>query len=99
MKMKSHSFLPLAQKELQQTVDYYESCSKGLGKRFALEVKSSIRQIMQYPHAWTAVRKELRRYIIDRFPYVILYYVESDKIVIVAVMNTKQRPDYWVNRI
>lgn len=97
--MKSYSFLPIAEKDVQQAVDYYEGCSKGLGKDFSLELKKSLQHITQYPYAWTNIRADIRRYIISRFPYAILYYVDDTNIVVIAVMNSKQEPNYWIDRI
>lgn len=96
--MKTYVFLSIVEQEIQKAVDYYESCSTGLGKQFAQEIQKSLCYITQYPHAWTLVRKDIRRYIINRFPYAILYYIDQDKIVVVAVMNSRQQPDYWISR-
>jgi len=97
--MKSPIFLDPAKQELKSAVDYYDSCSDGLGKQFALEIKKSLSHIARYPHAWTLVRNNVRRYIINRFPYVIIYYLDVNNIIIVAIMNSSQQPEYWINRI
>jgi hypothetical protein len=42
-------FHPLADKEFEQAVQYYEECQPGLGLQFSLEVYASIRRVMHFP--------------------------------------------------
>ena len=97
--MQPPIFLSQAKQEFEQTIDYYESCSEGLGKQFAIEIQRSLLHITQYPHTWTLLRHGLRRYIINRFPYAILYNIDGDTVVVIAIMNTSQKPDYWTERL
>jgi hypothetical protein len=45
-------FLDVAQQELDDTVEYYNSESQGLGDQFLLEVVSTVQRIRQFPQAW-----------------------------------------------
>ena len=40
----------------------------------------------------------IRRSLIRRFPYSLLYRVDPDEIVILAVMHQKRHPAYWLSR-
>lgn len=44
------------------------------------------------------LRREIRRRLLRRFPYALLYKVKADAVCILAVMNLKRRPTYWVDR-
>ncbi len=44
-------FLEIAQRELDQAVDYYNGESPGLGDRFLLEIIETIDRIKRHPHA------------------------------------------------
>lgn len=44
------------------------------------------------------VRGEIRRMILSRFPYKLLYSIETDCIYIIAVAHLHRAPDYWVDR-
>jgi hypothetical protein len=35
---------------------------------------------------------------VPRFPYAVLYSIKPDRIRVLAVMNQKRRPMYWVGR-
>ena len=89
---------PEARAELIRGRDYYERCEEGLGYDFSVEVLSAVQKIVDYPEAWPAVEGDVRRYLMNRFPYGILYSIEADRIFIVAVMDLHREPDYWKDR-
>jgi len=92
-------FLKIAEAELQETVDYYNIQSEGLGFEFALEIKETISRIVAYPQAWTPLSKRTRRCRTKRFPYALVYQVRKDFVLIVAVMHLRKDPEYWKNRV
>ncbi len=47
----NYSFHPLAQKELNEAIDYYNEYQDGLGIEFAKEVYKSVQIISQFPQA------------------------------------------------
>ena len=92
-------FHPDAEAELNAAIDYYEDIEKGLGYDFSLEIFSALERIMAFPKAWLVIEDGIRRSLVRRFPYGILYAEEKDKIYIVAVMNLHRDPEYWKHRI
>ena len=94
----SFSFHPDAEKEFNQAIDYYESLQPGLGYDFALQVHSAIKRSISFPKAWPEIDKEIRRSLVGRFPYGVLYSEQRDGIFILAVMNLHRKPDYWKQR-
>ncbi len=92
-------FTELAQKELSDAIVYYELEYFGLGKRLKVEVKSSISRITQFPEAWSIERGDVRKIFVHRFPYKILYSIEKDHILIIAIAHQHRKPDYWIDRI
>ncbi len=91
-------FTELARLELLDAIDYYELEFSGLGKRFQQEVKSAIKRIIQYPDAWPSERNGIRKYVMHKFPYKLIYSLEQDHILIIAVAHQHRKPDYWVDR-
>ncbi|MFH1674323.1 MAG: type II toxin-antitoxin system RelE/ParE family toxin [Pseudomonadota bacterium] len=92
-------FDTLAQLELDDSSEYYEFEASGLGARFREEVKRGIRRIREYPDGWTKEKNDVRRYLLHKFPYKILYSIEEDYIYIIAIAHCHRRPDYWIDRI
>jgi len=94
----TYLFHPEAEEELNATIDYYEECKIGLGLEFANEVYKTILRILNFPTAWQKFDKEIRRCLINRFPFGIIYYKKDDQIIILAVMQLNRKPNYWKNR-
>ncbi len=91
-------FTRLAKQELDDASLYYEVQLQGLGKRFRAEVKKAAIRISDYPEAWSVEAGEIRRCILPAFPYKLLYSIENNSILIIAVAHLHRKPDYWVDR-
>lgn len=92
-------FHPDAETELSEAIQYYEEVERGLGLDFAVEVYSSVQRAITYPHAWMIIEGEVRRALVRRFPYGVLYSEEEGGVLIVAVMHLHRAPDYWRSRV
>ncbi|NCD35360.1 MAG: type II toxin-antitoxin system RelE/ParE family toxin [Spartobacteria bacterium] len=96
--MKTVRFLRPAEVELLGAAKYYELQAAGLGNEFLDKVDAALKDIREHPELCPIVKLNIRRRLVQRFPYVLLYRVDSDEIVIEATMHTKRRPDYWFVR-
>jgi hypothetical protein len=92
------SFHPEAEAEFNKAIDYYEEIESGLGFDFAIEVYSAIQRAVAFPKAWPVIDGDIRRSLVRRFPFGILYSVENRGIYVTAVMNLHRNPEYWKNR-
>lgn len=92
------SFHRLARRELTEAAQFYDMESPGLGSSFLDEVERCTQAILKHPEAGPIVTGPVRRRLLPRFPYALLYSVKPDVIRILAVMNLKRRPIYWVGR-
>ena len=72
-------FHPEAETEFAQAIEYYEEKEEGLGYDFAVEVYITIERIFAYSKAWPILEGEIRRSLVKRFPYGILYAEEDEK--------------------
>jgi len=92
------SFHPEAEDEFNVAIDHYEEIEAGLGYDFALEVYSTVRRSVEFPKAWAVLEGTIRRSLVKRFPYGVLYSKEQKGIYIIAVMNLHRDPGYWKHR-
>jgi plasmid stabilization system protein ParE len=91
-------FTGIARQELEDAVRFYELEYLGLGGRFKEEVRRAALRLAEYPKAWSIERGEVRKCLLHRFPYKLLYSVEEDHILVIAVAHQHRKPDYWVGR-
>jgi plasmid stabilization system protein ParE len=92
-------FLPEAEQEFKEAVTWYARQKKGLGKKFAQAVKRSLKGVQATPKMHACVVDDVRKATMKVFPYVILYRVTTDNIIIVAVFHAKRDPRVWQERI
>lgn len=88
----------LADRELNEAAQYYELESPGLGSSFLEEVGRCLQSIQDQPEAGMILRGSVRRRLLRRFPYALLYKIKPSGIRILAVMNLRRRPTYWIGR-
>ena len=91
-------FTKLASQELEDAVRYYELEYSGLGRRFKEEVRKAALRIAAYPQAWSIECGEVRKCLLHKFPYKLMYSVEGNHILVIAVAHQHRNPDYWVDR-
>lgn len=97
--MTTAIFLPPAEEEMIAAAQYYQQQSAGLGSEFLSEVERTVAAILAHPEAAPKVKKKIRRRLLKRFPFGVLYAVAADEVVIVAVMHLRRRPGYWEDRL
>lgn len=85
----------VAEAEINEAADFYDSKSPGLGSVFIDEIRGAIERIAEYPEAALLIRGRVRKKDLIRFPYSLLYSVRQDEIRILAVAHQKRRPFYW----
>jgi plasmid stabilization system protein ParE len=78
---------------------YYELQVRGLGGTFLDKIDSAVSDIAESPDRWPIIRQNIRRRLIHHFPYGLLYRINPDEVVILAVAHLHRHPSYWINRI
>ena len=92
-------FLKLADHEVDDAVTWYDKQVIGLGREFLDELDRSVRLIRAYPEASTEIEPGIRRWLLTRFPYSLVYGIDSNTIVVIAVAHLHREPRYWIDRL
>ena len=93
------SFHPAAAEEFEAAVAWYEERAPGLGLDFATEVRAAIRLVLTMPFAWPELETDIRRILVHRFPYSLLYCPEGNHLRVLAVVHLRRKPGYWRERL
>lgn len=92
------SFHELADRELNDAAQYYDREQAGLGAAFIADVQRCTDGILTHPEVGPIIRGRVRRRLCRRFRYGVLYTIQSETVRVLAVMNLRRRPMYWVGR-
>ena len=84
-------------KNIQETTEWYEMQSKGLGQRYKTQTKKQINSLKKDPYLFSIKYGEIRCRKIEKFPFLIHYLInENTKTIIVfAVFHTSRNPEIW----
>jgi plasmid stabilization system protein ParE len=88
-----------ADAEVTEAALYYGMQAESFGLSFLEELDAALERIEAHPKATLLVGREVRRAILRRFPFSVLYVIEPDRIRILAVAHQKRRPNYWLDRL
>ncbi len=95
----THEFHPEALEEYREAAVHYSERDPGLALRFIEAVEETIQKILEAPTRWRVIDEDVRRCLTRIFPYGVLYTLEQDFILIVAVMHCSREPGYWKQRV
>ena len=97
--MIGYRFLPAAEEEMSEAAAFYEAASVSLGDDFLEDVQLTINTLRAHPEIGVRIDPNLRRALLRRFPFSVIYSVEVDGILVVSIAHHRQRPGYWKTRI
>jgi plasmid stabilization system protein ParE len=90
--------LPPAQEELGEAVVFYGSRRRGLGRAFLSEVKRGFTQLKREPLIGSPIENGERKYVLQGFPYNLIYQIDEATIVILAAAHHSREYGYWRQR-
>lgn len=91
--------LPEAERELQDAFRWYERQRSGLGLEFLLALHAAVESLRRLPEGGELVALRTRRLLLRRFPYLLLYTVEADRVLITALFHGRRDPLRWADRV
>ncbi len=91
---------PEAASELRAAKQWYELRQRGLGLELVAAIRATMARVRTTPMQFPLVPRstDVRRAVVDRFPYVIIFLVREDDVHVLAVAHQRQRPTYWRDR-
>jgi plasmid stabilization system protein ParE len=92
-----------AEDELREAMVWYDSQQAGLGLDLLAEVDDGIQRILRDPHRFANLEsvpeeRAVRRLLLRRFPYGVIYEVLKDEIHVLAIAHNRRKPGYWRSR-
>ena len=98
MSLKAIRLHPEARHELRAAVLFYEGEARGLGRDLLQEVRAAVSRLAEWPASGSPDGSDIRRVVLARFPFTVVYQVQGETLEIIAVMHQRQRPGYWKDR-
>ncbi|WP_434041654.1 MULTISPECIES: type II toxin-antitoxin system RelE/ParE family toxin [Sorangium] len=84
--------------EAEEAASWYAERDPRVAARFAEEIETALNRIADTPDRWPSYRHGTRRVRLTRFPYLVVYREEPERILVVAIAHAKRKPGYWRSR-
>ena len=97
--MIPYRFLTPAEEEMTEAALFYEAASSQLGSDFLDDVQKAVERLREFPQAGEAITSNFRQTLLHRFPFSLIYTIEANVIVVIAVAHHGRRPGYWQSRV
>ena len=89
---------PQAEAELDEAAAWYSERSRGLGAEFVRIVDAAFAAIQRNPLQFPVVHRQVRRAVLRRFPYAVLFTESETEIVVLSVFHSRRDPKRWQSR-
>jgi len=88
-------WLPEAELDLKEALDWYERVNPDLAARFEAAVADIIDVISNSPFRFPKIEKDRRRAVLRRFPHLIIFRVQGPTITVIACFHGRRNPKVW----
>jgi plasmid stabilization system protein ParE len=90
--------LRAAQADLRRAARFYEEERARLGEEFLGEAGHAFALLEQNPEIGAPLSRGARKLLLRRFPYLVIYHTESERVLVLAVGHQRRHPDFWLRR-
>jgi toxin ParE1/3/4 len=91
--------LPEAKAEFDLAADWYDRQRAGLGVDFVRAVRKVLDRIAANPRLHMTTYRDVRKAVVNRFPYVVLYREENGEVIVIAIFHCARNPAIWQARV
>ncbi|MFZ0299971.1 MAG: type II toxin-antitoxin system RelE/ParE family toxin [Candidatus Sulfotelmatobacter sp.] len=96
---KGYRLHPLAWREVEEADGWYFSHSYDVSVEFLSDLYAALETISRAPQRWPVHTHGTRRFVMQRFPFSVVYLDDPELVTILAVAHSKRKPGYWKDRL
>ena len=89
---------PEAEADVREAYGWYDEQVPGLGRELLAELDRELAVLLANPEVHAKVHRNMRRALLRKFTFGVFYVVESDRIVVLAILHTARSPEIWSRR-
>jgi len=93
------SLHPRAEIDAINGYQWYADRDPTAADSFRRAIKTAGQVIRRNPAVWPSHKYGTQKYKVRQFPYKIIYLVENNQILILAIAHDSRRPEYWIDRL
>lgn len=92
------SFRPLANSDLVEIIEFYDTLSNNLSENFIAELDICVQVLSKNPQAFQKRIEDARIVYLKSFSYGVFYKIYNKEVRIIAILHTSRDPKIWKKR-
>ena len=88
-----------AEVDFDKSYEFYNEDSSKVADTFFKRIDSELENIKQNPDSFPIAYKDVKKYVVKKFPFVIYYRIVETVIQVIAIFHTSRNPEIWNERI
>jgi len=88
-------FHPQAAAEAETSRAWYFERNATAAAAFLDELSAAISAIRESPSRWPQVHGKIRRFVLHKFPFSVVYAMRNEFIEVIAIAHHRRKPSYW----
>lgn len=88
-----------AEKDFEKSYAFYYENNPKVADTFFQNINRSFEKIKENPHTFPTVHKDVKKYVIKKFPFVIYYRLMNTIIRVIAIFHSSRNPEKWNERV
>lgn len=91
-------FRPQPLEEIDKAAEWYEDHGGNLSREFLRALDATVASVQRNPLHYPRVHKNVRRALLRRFPYSLVFVATDQEIVVLSCAHWRQDPSRWQDR-
>lgn len=88
-----------AEKDFDKSYQYYANENEKVADNFFQQVDKSLNKISESPDTFQKAYKNVRKYVMKKFPFIIYYQTTQLVVRVIAIFHTSRNPEIWKERV
>jgi plasmid stabilization system protein ParE len=98
-RVRPYHFHPAAWEEFESADNWYRQRSPDTSIRFVAAIYDALEDIARWPQTWPSYLHSTRRFLLQGFPYAVIYREKESAVQILAIAHGHRQPGYWKDRL
>ena len=99
MAAKPPDIHPAALEEYKSALAWYIERNQSAAENFVEEIERAVALVIESPQRWPFGQHTTRRFVVQRFPFAVIYRERESGVQILAIAHGHRRPGYWKDRL
>lgn len=85
----------IARQEPRKAIRWYQTENPQVAARFRSAFREALSLLAEAPLRWAELVPGVRRYLLPRYPYMLLYAIRGERVLVLRLLHHARHPATW----